>query len=456
VTPFDAFHLPVPPGRCRELEQHGVRARVPVLDEADIASICRSLVSARAALLAMPADRIIAAIDAAAAVLALERARLVDATVAFTGYSPQMAGHVLERMARDWSARALHDLVNAEFGGTGALDRFITRSGGVRSTVISPALGLHVFAGNVPGVSITSIIRSLLVRTAVFGKTAAAEPVLAPAFARQLAAADPDLGRCVAVTWWPGGDTTLEAAALRHAGIVVHYGGARAIASLRARAPADIAFIDHGPRVSLAVVRPGGTRERLDIARDIARAVATFDQQGCVSPQALYVLGDASSARDLAEAAAHALNDIAHSLPRGRIDAGEAAAIRELRASAEFRAIAGEQVELWVGTGLDWTVIFDADPAFTGSCLNRTLLVKPVADLDQLATVLRPIAGLLQTVGIAGFGTGAEAVARQLGNMGATRVTPIAAMPWPPPAWHHDGRGPLTELSRWLDLEPAG
>ena len=36
--------------------------------------------------------------------------------------------------------------------------------------------------------------------------------------------------------YWQGGDSALEAAAMRHAGLVVHYGGAASIASLRSRA----------------------------------------------------------------------------------------------------------------------------------------------------------------------------------------------------------------------------
>ena len=32
-------------------------------------------------------------------------------------------------------------------------------------------------------------------------------------------------------------------------------------------------------------------------------------------------------------------------------------------------------------------------------------------------------------------------------------IAPLERVPWPPPWWHHDGRGPLAALLRWTDLE---
>jgi hypothetical protein len=480
VMDVPAFHLPGDLPEPRPVaHRDGVTVLAPPLQPHHIDDICASLIGARRRLRDLPTARVVAAIDAAARGLlqqdAAERHTVLHALTAVTGYSSRMAALVLDRMARDWTTPALEAILAAEFGAVDAFDGFAAlrtphpegigpppdsftpaaAAGGRRwCRPLAPALGFHVFAGNVPGVGVTSLVRSLLVRSAVFGKSAAAEPVLAPAFARLLAEADEDVAACVAVTWWPGGDESLEAAVLRHAGIVVHYGGGDALASLRQRAPAGVPFVDHGPRVSFALVR-GGALEgdaAAQLARDLAAAVATFDQQGCVSPQMLYVLGSAQQAHTLAADTAAALQSLAEELPRGRIEPAEAAAVRELRSSAEFRSIAGQDVELWAGDGMSWTVILDADPAFAGSCLNRTLVVKVIPSLDALVQLTRPVRHLLQTVGIAGFDD-PGLVAMHLAEMGVSRITPISAMPWPPPTWHHDGRGPLNELVRWVDLE---
>ena len=44
-------------------------------------------------------------------------------------------------------------------------------------------------------------------------------------------------------------------------------------------------------------------------------------------------------------------------------------------------------------------------------------------------------------------------LAEALARAGATRIAPFDAAPFPPAGWRHDGRGPLEELVRWVDLE---
>jgi hypothetical protein len=454
---IDAFHLPgVTADTHVVAEQDGVRAVAPDLDPAALGQLCDRLIDAARRLKQLPVARIIAAIDAAARRLRDESSPVRDDVLrglaAFTGYSPDMTRAVLDRMSEDWLAPALHRLVDAELGGADAIEGFVDRADGVRSRAVAPALGFHVFAGNVPGVSVTSIVRALIVRSAVFGKSARDEPVLAPAFARLLAAVDPEVGACVAVTCWEGGDVAREAAVLSRARLVVHYGGADAIASLRARADDGTLFIEHGPRLSFMLLDADAAHDATT-ARDAADAVAMFDQQGCVSPQIAWVVGSATDARAFAAATADALRSRADSLPRGRISAAEAAAVREARTRAEFRAIAGDDVLLWEGDDLAWTVILDPDSSFSGSRLNRTLIVRRAASVHDVIDLAAPHARYLQSVGVAGFEHDTLTIAAALAEIGVTRVTPISAMPWPPVTWHHDGRGPLRELVRWVDVE---
>ena len=458
---ISACHLPLDcmGGAEQVVAENGqVRAVVPAMDAATIDRVCTRLLDARAELAAMPVSRVVRSIDAAARRLLdpaeQERVRVLESLRDISGYSEAMAVHVLDRVVADWLAPQLERLLHEELGGADAIESFTRTAGGRRIRAVAPPLGLHVFSGNVPGVGVTSIVRALLVRSAVLGKSAAAEPSLAPAFARLLAEVDPGLGRCVAITYWRGGDRAIENAALARVGLVVQYGGAEAVAALRARAPAHVHFVEHGPRISFAIIAVAADENVRTAAADLARAVALFDQQGCVSPQLAYVIGTVECARSLAQATAGALADLQVELPRGRISAAEAVAIRDLRTSAEFGAIAGRGGELWAGHDLSYSVILSEDPAFQGSCLNRTLLVKHVPDLADVLRAVAPVGHLLQTVGLSGFPpekiTG---VAAALADAGATRITTVADMPWPPPAWHHDGRGPLRELVRWCDLE---
>lgn len=458
---ISAAHLPQQRPAAVEhviIEQDGVQAGAPDLDAKQLDDICSRLLAARERLAAMPVRRVIEAIDGAARRLLdpaePERLNVLQSLRAISGFSDRMAVHMLERAALDWRAPQLESLVRDELGGVDAIQSFVRTDSGRRLRAVAPALGLHVFAGNVPGVGVTSIVRALLVRSAVLGKSAAAEPSLAPAFARLLSEVDAEVGECVAVTYWRGGNVELEDAALARAGLVVHYGGADAIAALRARAPAHVHFVEHGPRISFVIINAEAGIAVNAIAADLARAVAVFDQQGCVSPQLAYVIGTRAHAREVASATAAELEVIQAELPRGRITTAEAAAIRDLRTRAEFGAIAGRGGELWAGPDLSYSVILSDDTRFEGTCLNRTLLVKHVPDLAAIVRAVTPFGHLLQTVGVAGFDAqDLEHAASALVDIGATRIAPVAEMPWPDPGWLHDGRGPLREIVRWGEIE---
>lgn len=468
---IDAFHLPgleprdVARWHERAYDEGRITLRFPVLASGALDRLAQRLRAAWAEHLRdRPVAHIVHAIDRAAARLEDPRdplrALADDALPAIAGYSPAMTETVLRHAIRDWRAPALDRLLRAELTDPDALDRFVPRTHAPgHARALGPPLAFNVFAGNVPGVAVTAIVRCLLVKAATLGKTAAGEPLLPVLFARALDDVDPAIARCLALTWWPGGDE-IEAEALRAADLVIAYGGREAIAALRARVPPGTRFIEHGPRIGLGLIGADAldsTATAEAHARDAARAVALFDQQGCVSPHLLYVeRGGAIEPDAFARLLADRLAVLATELPRASLSAAEAAAIHDARAAAEFRAIGGEAgLAIHAPADTAWTVIFDPSPAFEASCLNRLVRVKPLDRLEAVIPLLSPFRDLLQSIAVAASPTRTATLADALAHAGATRITTLSAMPWPPPTWHHDGQGPLRELLKWTDLESA-
>lgn len=466
---IDAFHLPALDHPRATTWSYGkgedaFEVRIPRLSPADLKRQVEALTAARDRHLAhRPVAEIVGVIDAVAQ-------RLLDpadplrkaaerALPAVTAYSPPMIRLVLDRMAADWRAPRLRELLRAEFGDPRVLDGFrpAARSNGMQAA-FGPRLAVHVFSGNVPGVAVTSIVRSLLLKAATLGKAAVGEPLLAALFARGVAEADAELGECLAVTYWPGGDEAMERAALDAADAVVVYGGTDAVASIRARTPVTARFLGYGPKVSFGVVGRGALLGD-DAAREAARGAAldasTFDQQGCVSPHLFYVEeGGAVSPDGWAALLAEEMAVVEGELPRGTLAPGESSAIRQLRAEAEFSEAGGSGVRLHASAeGTAWTVVFDPKPDFTASCLNRVIRVKPVASLADISGLVERFAPVLQTVGVAADADATRILAEALARVGASRFTTFGQMAWPPPWWHHDGRPPLRELARWADIE---
>jgi hypothetical protein len=308
----------------------------------------------------------------------------------------------------------------------------------------------------VPGVPALSLASALLVKSPCLAKAARDEPVFPALFAQALAKVDAELGRAVVALNWRGGDVAIETALLQGADALVVYGGDSTLDSLRRRTPASTTFIGYGHKLSFAVVgREAQAVDRIGAtARLAARDVSMFDQQGCLSPHLVYVEGDGEAAQVFAQALAIEMSRFEAEVPRGRIDVGEAAAIQRLRGIYELRSTVEPGVAVQASAGSTaWTVLTDPDPRFEASCLNRTVRVKPLTDLDALPAQVQDIRQWLQSVGVALPAERLAPLAEALGARGITRICPLGSMAEPSADWHHDGRANLLDLVRWLDCE---
>jgi len=424
-----------------------------------IRGLARSLAESRGPIVARPAR-------AVAAVLGLVGRRFLDPLDPLraealsllpptAGVSLEMAEAVLDGMAADWTESHLSAMVASEFGSLDALDGFSVHGDG-RTLVVGPGLSFQVVSGSVPGVSVNALLRSLLVKGPTLVKPGRGDIVLPVLFARALREADPELADAVAVVYWPGGRESLEDEAMGLASVVTAYGGDAAVAALRTRTPISTRFIAYHHRLSAGVVgRQALTADGVDVVvGDVARAVAMFDQRGCVSPQVVYVEEGATidppAFGALLAAALRALED---EVPGGSLDPVEASAMHQVRGTAELMAASGSGVEVHHGGAASWTVIYDPFPAFSPSCVGRVVRVKPLPRLSALPRLIAPFGAHLQTVGVAGVGEQLESLAEALGRVGVSRVAAFSQVPFPPPTWHHDGGGPLRDLVRYVDLE---
>ncbi|MCV6600742.1 MAG: hypothetical protein OIF54_04115, partial [Cohaesibacter sp.] len=174
-----------------------------------------------------------------------------------------------------------------------------------------PDLSAHIWAGNVPGLPLWSLISSLLVKSGTIGKVSTAEPLFAGWFAQLLAEVEPALTDCLAVIWWQGGDIERETALVKQADLVLGYGSNESLQSIRQRIPVTKRFLAYGHKVSFSMVgtQALSSNKAKPTARLAAYDIARYDQQGCYSPQMMFVeQGGSVSPERFAQYLAHELS----------------------------------------------------------------------------------------------------------------------------------------------------
>lgn len=436
----------------------------PVLTTAQMETLMGFLRQEGAPALArLPVERILKAVDRVARRLRdpMDPLRLeaLTAVRGQAGYSLAMATRVLDGMSRDWARSRLEALLQAEFPDPGVLDGFCPGPGGSRVRARGYPLVFHLGAGSVPGVTATSMIRALLVKSASLVRPGRGDVALPVLLARALGQVDPDVGQALAVAYWPESQGPLTLGALRGSELVVVYGGDDTLAWVRSRTPATTALQGYRHRLGVGVVGPGalsGNGPARAAARNAAEAVALFDQRGCVSPHLFLVAeGGAVAPGEWARLLASALEALERTLPSGPLTGEEGAALQQSRGGAEVEESLGRGFVLHGGEEAPWTVHFTPDPSLEVSCLNRVVRVIPVDGLEGVPRLLKPWERHLQTVGVEGLGEEEEGFLDALAALGVSRITPLASVPWPPAWWHHDGAGPLRALIRWTDREAS-
>jgi hypothetical protein len=205
--------------------------------------------------------------------------------------------------------------------------------------------------------------------------------------------------------------------------------------------------VEFGPRVSLAVV----SSEALDVVdmAGLARDVALWDQLACTAAQCVYVQGE-TGAILLAERLAEALRQIARTLPEGEASLDERIEIARFRDTARFAEAMGRARVFGGRTGALATVVFEKDAAFAPSPLRRSVFVRPYERLADLTAALKPLRGILQTVGMAVSTSERHRYQESLSALGARRFCSIGAMNEPAPESLHDGTMELQRLTRWV------
>ena len=467
---FDTHDVSLPGGDT-------VTLRFPRLDAGMVHTLADSVRQHRDATLARySTDRIVDVIARAAELWTnpqYPERRLAERLIpAITGYDASMVRLELKRYMRMFRRRELLRFVDDELDCPQMLDEYRPNRSGGYTRLYGPELSFHVFSSNVPGIPVWSMTMSLLVKSAVLGKSSFDEPLMPVLFARSLGSVDPDMADALAIMPWHGGTTDLEDAAIGEADAVIAYGSSHTTEAIRPRVRAGKPFLSYGAKIGFSLIGRESLRTDLytDTVHRMAVDVATYDQQSCLAPQTMFVeRGGAVPPAQVAELLACELSSQQRKYPCSTPSEEESMAIQRLRSTAQMKALLGagsmagaadgasdDPFVIQSRSGTDWTVLYypSVDMADSLSTpLNRTVNIVAVDHIEDALPSLRPYAQWLQTCGVALGPNRLFDVAQRVGSAGIDRICPLGEMNRAKSGWHHDGGFNLLDLVHVVDIE---
>ena len=359
-----------------------------------------------------------------------------------------MLGAVAALLQRD----ALQEKLRSELGTQrpGVLER---RYPGRQYEAWMPAgCVVHVAPSNVFTVAALGLVEGLLAGNLNIVKASARDGDFGPLFAQALAACDPGgrLANYMAVLRLPSSDQALLQRLFGHADVISAWGGEKAIAAVRASAPAQARVVPWGHKVSFGYLAADCLEDAAAID-GFARDVCRLDQQACSSPQTLLAETDRAGLEALAERLAAALTRISPTIAGHQPDRAEQAEITTALcvARAEEALQLTRVIEAADGS---WRILLDHRPGLRPSPLYRSIWLKSV-QRERLGATLRPMRPWLQTCGLAAGLTSTAQLSRSLLSAGVSRITRPGEMIDSYLGAPHDGVYALQHLSRRVSVD---
>ena len=171
-----------------------------------------------------------------------------------TGFDAEMIRLSLTDYLKTFRKPQLQRFINEDFANPKILDEFQPIMKGGFAKAFGPDCLLHIWAGNVPGLPLWSLISGLLVKAGNIGKVSSSEPLFASLFVKLLIEIEPKLSDCLAVLWWEGGTKDQETILLKNTDVVLAYGDNNTIKQIQDRTPITTRYLAYGHKISFCLL----------------------------------------------------------------------------------------------------------------------------------------------------------------------------------------------------------
>ena len=324
------------------------------------------------------------------------------------------------------------------------------------------ARAVHIIAGNVPVVGVTTVIRNAITRSDAIIKTPSNDPLTTAAVVRTMIDMAPDhpVTRHVSVAYWKGGDQRIEQHLYdpRRIEKIIAWGGFAGIKHLTQYLQPGLDLITLDPKHSATIIGPEAFADdaTLDkVAKRLALDVGVLNQEGCVNARVVYVQSGTDEAglaraNDLGKRMFAALQTLPDHLstPHKAFDP-------ELKSELDALSFVEDEFRLFGGKRNEGAVIVSQSDAPVDFARMLACRVANIVPIDDIESAVKSVNAYTQTIGIYPESLKAE-LRNRLAYQGAQRLVSLGGaatlMRTPQP---QDGIEPLRRSVKWIVDETA-
>jgi len=313
----------------------------------------------------------------------------------------------------------------------------------------------HICAGNIPGIAVFEMLIDKFLGAATWIKTSSDEPIFGVLYAKSIEEVDKKLANTIAILPFKSGNEAVEEFLFSNSDIVRATGGERARENLnRLAEKCKTPLAGHWHKLSFITISKEYLKARTagKIAELVSLDISAWDQQGCFSPQEIFVeTGGETTPQRFAEILAGEMLKTSQALPKGK----KSGNINVLDAYHRYfkKKILGEPIEIFLSKNRDWLVIYEeSSQGFEPSNLFRTIKVKPISDIMDIVEIVKPVKDFLQTIGVAIPLDRLLSFADAMGKLGASNIRVVGSMTFPKLWEPWDGKMPIEELLERSDI----
>ncbi len=376
-------------------------------------------------------------------------------------FSLPMIEQTLSIVPQILSRKSLEKRIFLELGYSSVLDDIVMKNG-YRGFLKAYPKGviLHIGAGNVFIGILDSLVMGLITKNVNIVKVSSKGSNFMNIFCEILDEIDKEkiISKSFSILKWRGGeDKEIEKSISSISDLVVVWGGYEVADYYRKNLPFTTDIEIFGPKTSFGIVSADYILKHgyQDVAERVVRDCAMWDQSACSNMHDLYIICEKKDREEIIKNIMKELREsfikFEEKLPCGKIDEDEMVEIIKARELARVdRAMKMADVIVHENK---FTIIYEKDPSYRLSPLNRTLYVKTVSDYEELKKQLIPYKYYLQSCGLGVEPSEAKKIIESFHNTGVQRFCELGKMTEGEDGSPHDGRFVLSRLVRWVGFE---